>query len=40
MPINSPGGRNDTELKYAAADSHARSHIVEQVVERLEEKDL
>lgn len=40
MLLSSPVGGNDTELKHTEAASHARSHIVEQVVERLGKKQL
>ena len=36
--INSPVGGNDTELNHSEATSHARSHVLELVVERLAEK--
>ena len=40
MLISSPVGGNDTELKHTEAAFHTRSHIVEQVVEKLTEKQL
>lgn len=36
--INSPVGGNDTELNHSEATSHARSHVLELVVERLAEQ--